>query len=167
MMFHRKKLKNWTCICSLIVLHTFVLAYFAQHSMAQGLVVYPAKDQSASQQQADEGQCMQWAKQQSGFDPTLPPPSPSGGPSTAGGAVKGGALGAGMGAVGGAIAGSAGKGAAIGAASGALIGGVMSRREAKKQEESYQNANQVYANKRSTYERAYSACLQGRGYTVK
>lgn len=159
---------NWRRVWALVIVSLFILAFSAENSPAQGIIVYPAKGQSQIQQQDDEGQCMQWAKQQSGFDPLQRPPTQAGGaPSMAGGVVKGGAAGAAVGAVGGAIGGSAGKGAAIGAASGALLGGLMRKREAKQQEEVAQEQSAQYANKRSVFDRAYSACLQGRGYTVK
>src|SRR4051794_3667898 len=88
--------------------------------------VYPAKGQSAGQQNKDKFECFQWAKNQTGFDPmsaagtAAPPPQ--------GGAVRGAGRGAAAGAVGGAIAGDAGKGAAIGAGIGA-VGGGMKRRQ--------------------------------------
>ncbi|MGB3428902.1 MAG: hypothetical protein WBA53_12095, partial [Burkholderiaceae bacterium] len=39
--------------------------------------VYPAKGQSPDQQKKDESACHQWAVQQTGFDPTKPPPAPA------------------------------------------------------------------------------------------
>jgi len=70
-----------------------------------------------------------------------------------------------------------GKGAAIGAATGALIGGIRRRNQVEReaqQQHSYQQqqaaaqANQGSANvaQRDQYNRATTACLQGRGYTV-
>lgn len=35
------------------------------------LIIYPAADQSAEQQDKDEYECYRWAKAQSGYDPTL------------------------------------------------------------------------------------------------
>lgn len=44
-----------------------------------GPIAYPAKGQSAQQQQKDEGACYSWAKSNTGVDPTkvtsAPPPS--------------------------------------------------------------------------------------------
>jgi hypothetical protein len=37
---------------------------------AQEIFVYPAKGQTAEQVEKDKFECYQWAKQQSGFDPT-------------------------------------------------------------------------------------------------
>jgi uncharacterized membrane protein len=73
--------------------------------------------------------------------------------------VGGAAGGAAKGAIIGAIAGDAGKGAAIGAGAGAVGRGMRNRR----QERNYQG--QVTAAD-SEYNRAYSACLKGRGYSV-
>ena len=60
--------------------------------------------------------------------------------------------------------GDAGHGAAVGATAGVVVGGARSRRNQAAQ------AQQVQASKSQaidTYYRAYSACMQGRGYTVK
>jgi Glycine zipper len=77
-------------------------------------------------------------------------------------------VGAGGGALGGlaigAIAGNAGKGAAIGAVVGTMAGGRQAR-----QSQSAQNQQAVAAQQQAlnTYNRAFSACLEGRGYTIK
>ncbi len=123
--------------------------------LAQGYV-YPAKGQSPEQQQRDQGECSGWAMQQSGANPAAVPPPP--GPQ--GQVVRGGARGAAVGAVGGAIAGDAGKGAAIGAATGALVGGM-------KRADQRRAADQAQSQASAAYNRAFSACLEGRGYTVK
>ena len=135
--------------------------------------VYPAKGQSKQQQEKDQYQCYEWAKGQSGFDPmkqpkaTSPPP-PQQAPE--GGLLRGGARGAAVGAVGGAIGGNAGKGAAIGALAGGMIGGMRRRHqaqdEAQQQQQWADNQAANYQQNRGNYDRAYSACLRGRGYTV-
>ena len=142
-------------------------------AQAQDPIVYPAKGQSNEQTEKDKFECYNWAKQQTGFDPmqvptatSAPPPQQSEGPGVVGGAGRG-ALG---GLAIGAIAGDAKKGAAIGAAGGGLFGG-MKRNDAQKQNQKQQQqwANQQtanYANQRNNYNRAYGACLGGRGYTV-
>src|SRR5947208_1746890 len=43
---------------------------------AQKPVAYPAKGQSASQQSKDDGECLGFAKQNTGVDPSAPPPAP-------------------------------------------------------------------------------------------
>jgi hypothetical protein len=118
--------------------------------------VYPQKDQSAEQQQKDEGECHQWAVQQTGVNPAMATTPDR---SRDGSLVRGAARGATVGVVAGAIAGDAGKGAAAGAAGGALIGG-MRRRDAVREDQAVQSQNQ------QAYLRAYTACLQGRGYSV-
>jgi hypothetical protein len=142
--------------------------------LAQDLIVYPSKGQSQDQMEKDKYDCYQWAKGQTGFDPmqtpqaTSPPPQQK---AQQGGVLRGGARGAAVGVVGGAIAGDAGKGAAIGAASGALIGGMRrrdhERREQQAQDQWAQQQAAQYTQKRNNYNRAFSACLEGRGYTVK
>jgi hypothetical protein len=140
---------------------------------AQGLVIYPGKGQSAAQQQADKDQCYAWARNQTGFDPAHPPaaapPPPQQAPTAR--PLRGAAGGAAVGAIGGAIGGNAGKGAAIGAATGALVGGVRRREQARQQaqaQEQWQQEQQAgYAEATKNFNRAYAACLEGRGYTVK
>jgi len=149
-------------------------AFVAGPALAQDLIAFPAKGQSQEQMERDKFDCYQWAKQQTGFDPmktpqaTAPPPQTS---SSGARPLRGAARGAAVGAAGGAIAGDAGKGAAIGAATGALLGGIRRREEASRQAQAEQQwAEQQaaeYNQKRNAYNRAYAACLEGKGYTVK
>ena len=150
-----------------------VTYFFAGAAMAADLYVYPQKGQSPEQQQKDQYECYAWAKQQTGFDPMAPPQATSPPPqqqAPQGGLVRGGARGAAVGAVGGAIGGDAGKGAAIGAATGALIGGMRRRDQRRQQAQAQANwENQqaaAYQQRRSEYNRAFGACMGGRGYTV-
>jgi hypothetical protein len=151
-------------------------ALCATSAVAQEPFIYPAKGQSASQQDKDKYACYSWAKGQTNFDPMAPPtaktPPPSGGHrSVAGGALGGAVLGAGVGAVGGAIGGNAGKGAKIGTATGGLLGGMGAAGENAKQNQERQQWQQReaarYAAARGQYNRAFGACMEGRGYTVK
>lgn len=152
-------------------------------ALAQELFVYPSKGQSEAQQGKDQEQCHQWAVKQTGIDPTrppaaqAPPPPPPPAEAPQGGLLRGAGRGAAVGAVGGAIAGDAGTGAAVGAATGALVGGMRRRDQnarIEQQQQNYQqqqasaNAQQgaVNAKQAETYNRAATACLQGRGYTV-
>jgi OmpA family protein len=135
--------------------------------------IYPARGQSPQQEQFDRGQCYSWAVQQSGFDPanpqmvTAPPPAP--GPPE-GGLFRGAAGGAALGAIGGAIGGNAGEGAAIGAGVGALFGVIRRARwaeEQQKQQQSHMAQQQnAMAQGHAAYNRAFSTCMTGRGYTV-
>jgi outer membrane lipoprotein SlyB len=140
---------------------------------------YPNKGQSTEQQSRDHYACYNWAADQTGFDPSessivpeqrvrvvpMPPP----GQDTIAMSIAGAVLGA-------LIAGPrhAGGGALIGAASGAFAGAIsdVSRQEtARQMEEAYNNRNQGRDLRRERialdFRRAMTACLEGRGYTVK
>ena len=147
---------------------------FSTTLAADDFFIYPTKNQSAEQMDRDKYECYNWAKSNTGFDPmsapraSAPPPAQE---APVGGAGRGILMGALGGAAIGAIAGDTGKGAAIGAVGGGLTGG-MRRRE----QQSQQSANQQqweqqqvaeYTTNRNSYNRAYTACLEGRGYTVK
>jgi hypothetical protein len=144
-----------------------VLAATASTALAQKPIVYPAKGQSAQQQKKDDGECLAWAKTNTGIDPAVasqPAPQQTG-PAVGGGErVRGAAKGAVGGAVIGGIAGDAGTGAGIGAAAGTMAGGARARQNQKAQN---QQAQQQQQNALSTYYRAYGACMEGRGYTIK
>ena len=132
----------------------FVVAASAATASAQGVYVYPQKGQTPEQQAKDQNECTQWAKgQTAGAAQAAAPPQGNRLRGTAGGAARGAAGGAAIGA----IAGDAGKGAAIGA----VAGGVGGRRNAKRQEAAAQQ------NAASSYDRAFGACMEGRGYSVK
>ena len=142
-----------------------------------GLVVFPSKDQTKEQQATDEQACYDWAKSQTGVDPaTVSVNTDSAAAAgkaaadtaTAGAGAKGAAKGAVGGAVVGGIAGDAGTGAAIGA-----VAGVARGRKAKKQA-SQQAEQQAVAGaqgeagaKIEAFKKAMSACLDGKGYSVK
>lgn len=135
-------------------------------AFAQDLYVYPAQGQSPDQQQLDEAQCYAYAKNQTGFDPMARPTASQPAPQQEGSVVGGAARGAALGAAVGAISGDAKKGASIGAASGGMMGGMRKRDSQRKQQQWEQQQVAQYEQNRSNYNRAYSACLQGRGYTV-
>lgn len=157
-------------LCGMLVLLLGVGAALAQ----QDLIVFPSKGQSQEQTEKDKYACYEWAKQQTGLDPmaqpkaTAPPPEQEAPQSSV---VRGAARGALVGVAVGAIAGDSGKGAAIGAASGGLMGGMRKRDQVRQQEQAQEQWAQEqaaqYTQKRSEYNRAYAACLEGKGYTVK
>jgi outer membrane lipoprotein SlyB len=134
-----------------------------------GVYVYPAKGQNASRQANDESVCYKSAKSKTGVDPAnLPPAQAAPAPQHQGGAVKGAAGGAAGGAAIGAIAGNAGQGAAIGAVVGTIAG--------RRRQNAVNNAERNYANasaqnersqSMSNFRRAFGACLESKGYTVK
>lgn len=156
---HRIQLVGWALFT----------VFLASSALAQDLIIYPAKGQSQEQMEKEKFECYTWAKQQTGFDPmevpkaTAPPPKEE---PKKGGLVKGAAGGA---VVGGIVGGS--KGAKRGAAAGGVVGGA--RRQSQKKDQQYkeeqwaQEQAAQYSQKRSKYDRAYSGCMEGKGYTVK
>ena len=135
------------------------------------LIVFPNEGQDEAQQQQDEFTCYNWAKGETDFDPmavptaTEPPPEQS--------ATKKGGVGRGAvrGAAIGQIAGGDSKSTRRGAAAGAAIGG-MRRQDQKRKEEAErqrweQEQQQIYAENRNRYNRAYAACMEGKDYTVR
>lgn len=146
-------------------------------SASLGLYVFPAKGQSADQQKQDEQGCYTWAQEQSGIDPAAVKANPDSArkaagakadSATAGAGVRGAARGAAGGAIVGGIVGDAGEGAAVGAVAG-VARGRRAKKEAKKQAEQQaeQEANAWAAQTIDSFKKAYSACLEGKGYTVK
>jgi hypothetical protein len=151
-----------------------LVAALSLQAYAQQPIVYPSRGQSAEQQQRDQGECMAWAQQTTGVNPmgvaqglANQPPPPQRGP-LEDERVQGALVGALGGAAIGAISGNkAGKGAAIGAVVGTLAGGVHQQQKDKAaQAQTYANQQQAQQ-ALATYNRAYAACLEGRGYTVR
>ena len=141
---------------------------FALVSVAQAeLYVFPAKGQSQQQTEKDKFSCYGWAKNQTGFDPMNPPQVQAAAPRSGPGVLGGAARGAARGAIIGAIAGDAGKGAAIGAAAGGITRGFRNRNQRNKQQSQQQQQASQINRMRSDYDRAYSVCLEGKGYTVR
>jgi uncharacterized protein YcfJ len=139
-------------------------------SLAQQSIIYPAKGQSAKQQEKDQGECEVWAKEKTGVDPLAIASEVSEAPQTvqrSGERVRGAARGALAGAAVGAVAGDAGKGAGIGAAGGVVAGGVRQRNRARTVREEDEASRERAREALATFQRAYRACLEGRGYTVK
>jgi len=158
-----------------LVLILTAVALVQGAAAAQDLMIYPAKNQSSQQMERDKFECYSWAKAQTGFDPAAAPPAAATEPqrkkSVAGGAAKGGLRGGALGLGIGAIAGSAGRGAGIGALAGGTLGAARSSAQNKnvREAQNQQQQNQLaeYQRGRNDYNRAYSACLEGRGYTVR
>lgn len=129
-------------------------------------VIYPAKGQSAEQQQKDDGECYVWAKNTTGVDPAALASATSATQAPPKGQVAKGAM---RGAVGGAVIGEiADDNAGGGAAAGAVVGGARSAQKGKQaqaQQQSQAKASQQQA--MSTYYRGYGACMEGRGYVLK
>ena len=134
---------------------------------AQELYVYPNKGQAKDQQEKDEFDCYRYGRDETGFDPMAVPTATAPAPEQKGSVLGGAARGALLGAAVGAVAGDTGKGAAYGAAGGGVMGGMRKNSSKKKQDQWEQEQSQNYANNRNNYNRAYAACLEGRGYTVR
>ena len=144
----------------------FGIEAFSQSNIAGPLnmYVFPAQGQDQATQEQDEYACYKWAVEQSGIDP-MNPPEVQADPNAGDGAIIGtSARGAAAGAAVGAISGSAGKGAAIGATLGAFGG---ARRRGAAEAGAEQQAQQQQAAMINSFKKAFAACLEGKGYTVK
>ena len=137
-----------------------------------GVFVFPAKDQKPEQQSLDEQACYSWAVQQSGVDPlNMTPTAPAPVDKSPDGSVVAGAA---VGAMGGAIVGSVvhpyhhhGGAAAAGAMVGAKAGAAhKSKKDAQKEQQAKQAAAATDKAKIDTFKKAYTTCLQGKGYSV-
>jgi hypothetical protein len=150
----------------------------AMKPAALGLAVYPGKGQDATQQGKDEGECYGWARQQTGIDPTVAATPAPVADAPKGGAVKGAARGAAKGAAVGAVGDDdrqrdngnldAGEGAAAGAAVGAAKGRRAQKKANKQAQAQAEQATKAQDTQtKDTFKKAWGACLEGRGYSVK
>jgi hypothetical protein len=143
---------------------------YNQISSAMKFYVFPSKDQSKQKQKEDEFECYKWAVEQSGIDPLNLPkveaaPVQSG---PTGAAVGGAAKGAAAGVAIGAIAGDAGKGAAIGAVAGGLAGRRAGKQaQAQQNQQAQTNVKKTEQEMKDSYTKAFSVCIEGKGYTIK
>ena len=154
-------------------------------ALAQDMYVYPAKGQSEQQLSTDRYECHRWAVSETGFDPTdlgesgpprtvrVPVPENKAAGTTGKGAIAG--------ALAGVVLGHGDdklKNTAIGAAVGAAVGGAVeangemkaqeqARDEAQQRAEEMRRTKGEKAMRRANYRRALTACLEGRGYTVR
>jgi phage tail tape-measure protein len=115
---------------------------------APGVAAYPARGQSVDQQARDSSECQGWARQKTAYDPAAET-ARSAGIGLAVGAIAGAATGAAIGAA----TGNAGRGAAVGAVVGGVGGTAV-------------GAGRGYTHNRDGYDRAFAACMQGKGYSV-
>jgi len=148
-----------------------------------GTYAFPQKGQTPEQQKADEGTCAQWSADQTGLNPavlkyqqeeanagqqkaaaTQQASQPTMGRTIAKTAVRGAALGG----INNSMDDGAGKGAAMGAAV-----GLAKSRDAKQQQQVAGAVNGANAKSQKvqadtqTYLRAYSACMEGKGYSIR
>ena len=145
-----------------------LMAFAIATAVATGLVhaakpiAYPAKGQSPNQQAQDDSQCYGWARSSTGIDPAAVANAPqtSSGPAVGGGERVRGAAGGAI--IGGIANGS--DGARTGAAVGMAVGGIRARQNRRAQDASAQTHQQGTLD---TFYRAYGACMEGRGYTIR
>ena len=142
---------------------------YNQISQTGGIAVFPSNNQTQQQQKQDEFACYLWAMEQTGLDPlNLPKVEVEVQSGPTGGAVRGAARGAAAGAAIGAIAGDAGEGAAIGAAAGGMRGVRQGRRaQAQQNQQAQANAAAAEQEMKDKFKKAWMACMEGKGYTVK
>lgn len=125
-------------------------------------IAYPAKGQTPQQQKRDDRDCYHWARGATGIDPAalaaapVPQPQPAvGGGERAEGAIRGAVIG-------GILGGS--DGALKGAGVGVVAGGAQARHNQRSRQAQEQSRKQGQID---TFYRAHSACMEGRGYSVK
>ena len=118
----------------------------AQDTLASGfgLYVFPSNDQTKEQQDADEMACYRWAKEQSGVDPMNPPEVQAA-----------------------QVDRSADGSAVVGAAGGAAAGAAKKYGDAKQQQANNAAAAAASEELMNNFKKAFSACMEGKGYTVK
>lgn len=134
---------------------------------------YPTRGQTSEQQDRDRYECYRWAKKQTGFDPSDPQlaphqrfvvvPATPPGQDVAAGAVTGAIVGAVV-----SRPGHQAEGAAVGAIAGATLGAAAE--SSRQHEAARRTKNSVNAQlelQAANYRRALTACLEGRGYTVR
>ena len=149
---------------------TLLGACISTAGMAQELMIFPNNDQSKEKQEEDKFACYSWAKGETGFDPMAPPTVTEAPPqqqAQKGGMGRGAVRGAAVGQIVGGDSDSTWKGAAAGAAVGGMRRNDQKRNEQQQQQQWEQEQAQIYADKRNRYNRAYSACLEGKDYTVR
>ncbi len=146
-----------------------LIVFFALTSLAHahGLFVFPNEDQSQAQQDKDEGQCIRLARERSGFDPMATPTATRAQPETQGGVGRGAVGGALLGTAVGAIAGDTRRGAAIGAVGGGVLGGMRRNDSQRQQDQWAREQAAIQQAGRDNFNRAFIACMESRGYTVR
>jgi hypothetical protein len=140
---------------------------------------YPTQDQTAEQQDRDRYDCHVWAVKQTGFDPTehIAPrevratvvPARAPGETIGAAAVVGAVIGAAI-----AGPGDIGKGAVVGAVAGTAVGTAAAAND-QAQADAVNAASArrqargggKFEQEAADYRRAMSACLTGRGYSVR
>lgn len=140
------------------------------------IIFYPNHGQSPAQQDRDRYECYLWAVKQTGFDPAqvqlaphqrveVVPASPPGA-NVVSGAVTGAVVGSMLSAPG-----QQSQGMVFGAIAGGMIGAAKDQAQQQQAAQIQQQYNsKTYAlteRQARNYRRAMTACLEGRGYTVR
>jgi len=163
-----------------IVFAGIILAMTGSSFAQSELMVFPKDGQSREVQAKDTTYCKSWAKSESGVDPSyvrakiemqedvIRREAQSGQQSTGGRLFRGAARGAAIGAVGSNVDNNVGKRAI----QGGMMTGMRSRDERKKAEHQQRVGNEVHRQEQfkadySKYIRAYSVCMDAKGYSVK
>jgi hypothetical protein len=150
----------------------------AAASAGADIYVYPTKGQTDSQLDRDRYECHSWAFKQTGYDPSAPHLAPhqqvqvvampADHQGAVGGAMTGAVIGASV-----SRPYDAARGAIVGAVAGAVLGAASDSARARElagnqRPTPTEQAEQARLEKQAyDYRRAISACLEGRGYTVK
>jgi len=135
---------------------------------AQDVFVYPTRNQTDEQMARDKEECHDWAVKQTGVDPvTMASQQAASAQQGGSGGGGGGAGGAAMGAARGAMSGDAAAGAARGVGIGRLVHAIRARKQMEEQQDAQAKQQQQIQAQLQKYDRAYGACLTGRGYTVQ
>jgi hypothetical protein len=150
-----------------ILIVTWIACALAGAAAAAEPVVYPAKGQTAAQQERDQFECHQWATKDTGVDPVALAEQKLAATPPAQGKGHSAAAGAGLGAAGGAMEGDAAAGAARGFGIGRMVSVMRSKRQLREQQSANAQEASAMQTQLDTYDRAYAACLTGRGYSVK
>ena len=163
-----------------VVLVVFLAMVLNAHAAGLETYAFPQKGQTVEQQKQDEGYCTTWAKDQTGLDPAFiqykkqealaeqQTAQEAGQPRRGRNLLRTAATGAALGGINNSMDDGAGKGATMGAAV------AVSRNRAQAQEQAAQGAvNSANAQAQNVeedsqkYLRAYGACMEGKGYSIR
>lgn len=163
------------------VIFSGILVSFAWHSSAQEeLIIFPKEGQGREQKAEDKGYCVHWAKEETDVDPSylrakiemademIVREAQATQPRTGRRLMRGAARGAALGAVGSNVDNNVGKRAI----QGGMIAGMKTRDQKKQTAAEQKVASQIYRKEQllaqyDKYLRAFAACMEAKGYSVK
>ena len=126
---------------------------------AESMIIFPSDGQSKDQQRLDEGYCYSWAREETGFDPLAPVEEIADALKKRGGALRGAAIGTALG--------DDHEAAQKGAAAGIIRQGRRNQKAQKTVDAQNQKLAEAQASQMDQFNRANTACLEGKGYVVK